>query len=155
MNENLSFLNVVQQSQLKKNASLEQLLCLLKEDVEELADEVGYEAMIEREYDEELEELLGESLFLELQNRLLVAKDGREEFITFIDGLGFHLLDWAIVLETECGVHADFFTSEILKKIEKRFPRFPYVNQTTTIFDLTIKEVNELLIQTTGKGFTC
>lgn len=154
MKANPLFLEVIQQSESKRNASFDQLLSTAREDVEDLADDASYEAMIAGEYDDELENLLGESLFHDLQNRLLEATDKREVLIQFIDGLGFHILDWIVVLETECGVRADAFSTETIKILEKRLPHFPYVNQATTIFDVTVKEVNELLKNIAGEGIT-
>ncbi|WP_379966301.1 hypothetical protein [Ectobacillus sp. sgz5001026] len=154
MKENQVFLEVIQQSESKRNASFNQLLSTAREDVEELADEASYEAMIAGEYDDELENLLGESLFHDLQNRLLEETNKREALIQFIDGLGFHILDWIVVLETECGVRADAFTTETIKALEKHFPYFPYVNETTTIFEKTVQEVNELLKHIAGESIT-
>ena len=55
-------LEVVQNSEFKKEALLSQLLCQDSEEVEELVDDYGYEELVEREHDDELAEILGELL---------------------------------------------------------------------------------------------
>lgn len=59
-----SFLEVVQNSEFKKEALLSQLLCQDSEEVEELVDDYGYEELVEREHDDELAEILGEELLV-------------------------------------------------------------------------------------------
>ena len=57
-------LEVVQNSEFKKEALLSQLLCQDSEEVEELVDDYGYEELVEREHDDELAEILGEELLV-------------------------------------------------------------------------------------------
>lgn len=140
-----SFLEVVRQSALKRGATLEQLLFEDSEEVEELMDDYGYEAILEREHDDELEALLGEELLQVMENTVLEAKHPRAELISFINGLGFHLLDWVALLEEEFGISSERFTSEVTKKMEKRLRHFPYIDDDKTVFDLTFGEAMELL----------
>ncbi len=59
-----SFLEVVQNSEFKKEALLSQLLFADSEEVEELVDDYGYEEIIDREHDDELADILGEELLV-------------------------------------------------------------------------------------------
>jgi hypothetical protein len=149
MNEETAFLTVVQESEFKKDASLKQLLCLEGEEVEELLDDYGYEAILAREHDDELEELLGTELFNELERRVFTSSSPREELISFVNGLGFHILDWIVVLEMEYGIANEVFSSDIIKKMEKRLPHFPYLEKDQTIFNLNVQEVSQLLEKVT------
>ncbi|WP_369902620.1 hypothetical protein [Bacillus manliponensis] len=145
-----SFLEVVQQSEFKKGASLQQLLFQDGEEVEELVDDYGYEEIVNREHDEELEDILGEDLFYTLERHVLSASNSEGKLISFLDGLGFHVLDWIVLLETEFDVKSALFSSEVVKQIEKRFRMFPYVEGDKTIFHMTLEEVIHLLESVTG-----
>ncbi|MGG0187058.1 hypothetical protein [Bacillus rhizoplanae] len=145
-----NFLTVVQQSEYKKGALLAQLLFEDGEEVEELVDDYGYEEIINREHDDELEEILGEELFYELERNVFVSSQSKEKFISFINGLGFHLLDCIVLLESEFHVDSAMFSSDAVKKMEKRFHKFPYVEGDQTIFDMTLEEVVELLENASG-----
>lgn len=68
-----SFLEVVQNSEFKKDAILSQLLFADGEEVEELVDDYGYEEIIEREHDDELAEVLGEELFDEMERHVFLS----------------------------------------------------------------------------------
>ena len=57
-------LEVVQNSEFKKEALLSQLLFADSEEVEELVDDYGYEEIIDREHDDELADILGEELLV-------------------------------------------------------------------------------------------
>ena len=57
-------LEVVQNSEFKKEALLSQLLFADSEEVEELVDDYGYEEIIDREHDDELAHILGEELLV-------------------------------------------------------------------------------------------
>ncbi|WP_028399196.1 hypothetical protein [Ectobacillus panaciterrae] len=149
MNKEALFLTIVQQSEFKKGASLAQLMCFESEEAEELVDDYGYEAILAREHDDELEDILGEELFNELEYRVFAEGSSRDKLISFVNGLGFHLLDWIVILETECGIPNEAFTPDVTKKMERRLPHFPYLDEEKTIFDLTVRETAELLQQVT------
>lgn len=145
-----NFLTVVQQSEYKKGATLAQLLFEDGEEVEELVDDYGYEEIINREHDEELEEILGEDLFYELERNVFLSSQSKEKFISFINGLGFQLLDYIVLLESEFRVDSAMFSSDTIKKMEKRFPKFPYVEGSQTIFEMTLEEAIELIENVSG-----
>ena len=73
-----SFLEVVQNSEFKKEALLSQLLCQDSEEVEELVDDYGYEELVEREHDDELAEILGEELFSEMERQVFLSSNPEE-----------------------------------------------------------------------------
>lgn len=145
-----NFLTVVQQSEYKKDATLAQLLFEDGEEVEELVDDYGYEEIINREHDEELAEILGEELYYELERNVFLSTQPKEKFISFINGLGFQLLDYIVLLESEFRVDSAMFSSDTIKKMEKRFSKFPYVEGGQTIFELTLEEAIELVENVTG-----
>lgn len=145
-----NFLTVVQQSEYKKDATLAQLLFEDGEEVEELVDDYGYEEIINREHDEELAEILGEELYYELERNVFLSTRPKEKFISFINGLGFQLLDYIVLLESEFRVDSAMFSSDTIKKMEKRFSKFPYVEGGQTIFELTLEEAIELVENVTG-----
>ncbi|SFI48062.1 MULTISPECIES: hypothetical protein [unclassified Bacillus (in: firmicutes)] len=145
-----NFLTVIQQSEYKKGATLAQLLFEDGEEAEELVDDYGYEEIINREHDEELEEILGEELFYELERNVFMSSQPKEKFITFLNGLGFQSLDYIVLLEAEFHVDSAMFSADAVKKLEKRFPKFPYVEDKQTIFDMTLEEAIELLENVTG-----
>ncbi|MEH7462466.1 hypothetical protein V7166_10415 [Bacillus thuringiensis] len=145
-----NFLTVVQQSEYKNGATLAQLLFEDGEEVEELVDDYGYEEIINRGHDEELEEILGEDLFYELERNVFLSSQSNEKFISFINGLGFQLLDYIVLLESEFRVDSAMFSSDTIKKMEKCFPKFPYVEGSQTIFEMTLEEAIELLENVTG-----
>ncbi|WP_129727216.1 hypothetical protein [Ectobacillus funiculus] len=145
----VKFLDVVRQSELKRGATREQLLFPDSEEVEELMDDYGYEAVLEREHDDELEDILGEELMELIERSVFSAEHPRQQLISFINGLGFHLLDWIVLLETEFGVSSTKFTGEATKKMEKRLSHFPYIDRETSIFDVTFGEAIELLERVT------
>lgn len=144
-----SFLEVVQNSEFKKEAVLSQLLCGDSEEVEELVDDYGYEEIIEREHDDELAEVLGEELFGEMERHVFLSSQPEEKLISFVNGLGFHVLDWIVLLETEFGIDSVHFTSDAVKMLEKRFRQFPYIED-KTIFDMTFGEAMDVLESITG-----
>ncbi|PGO28499.1 hypothetical protein CN984_13930 [Bacillus cereus] len=144
-----SFLEVVQNSEFKKGALLSQLLCEESEELEELVDDYGYEEIIEREHDDELAEILGEELFSELERNVFLSPQPEEKLISFVNGLGFHVLDWIVLLEIEFGIDSANFTSDAVKMLEKRFRQFPYIED-KTIFDMTFGEVMDVLQSVTG-----
>ncbi|MFJ8527879.1 hypothetical protein [Bacillus sp. NPDC094106] len=144
-----SFLEVVQKSEFKKGALRSQLLCMDGEEVEELADDYGYDEIVNREHDEELAEILGEELFAEMERHVFLSSQPEEKLISFVNGLGFHILDWIVLLETEFGIDSAAFTSDSVKILEKRFRQFPYIED-ETIFDMTIGEAMDLLESVTG-----
>ncbi|HDX9577621.1 hypothetical protein M3215_07690 [Bacillus cytotoxicus] len=145
-----NFLAVVQQSEYKKGATLAQLLFEDGEEVEELVDDYGYEEIIDREHDEELEETLGEELYYELERNAFLSTQPKEKLISFINGLGFQSLDYIVLLESEFRVDSAMFSSDAIKKMEKRFPKFPYVEGSSTIFEMTLEEAIELVENVTG-----
>ncbi|MCP8967108.1 hypothetical protein [Ectobacillus ponti] len=145
----MTFLQTVQESEFKKGASREQLLFADTEEVEELADDVGYDEILQREHDEELSELLGAELFAMLEQQVWSGGASKEKLISFFNGLGFHLLDLVVVLETQFGVPGHVFTPEVLKKMEKRIPRFPYLEGEKTILDVTVSEAAHILQEVT------
>ncbi|AUB65334.1 hypothetical protein CN449_19985 [Bacillus thuringiensis] len=144
-----SFLEVVQNSEFKKEALLSQLLCQDSEEVEELVDDYGYEELVEREHDDELAEILGEELFSEMERQVFLSSNPEEKLIAFVNGLGFHVLDWIVLLETEFGIDSATFTSDAVKVLEKRFRQFPYI-ENNTIFDMTFGESMDVLESVTG-----
>ncbi|HHT7190277.1 TPA: hypothetical protein ACTZ5N_003683 [Bacillus cereus] len=144
-----SFLEVVQNSEFKKDALLSQLLCEDSEEVEEIVDDYGYEEIIEREHDDELAEILGEELFSEMERNVFLSPNPEEKLIAFVNGLGFHVLDWIVLLETEFGIDSANFTSDAVKMLEKRFRQFPYIEE-TTIFEMTFGETIDALESVTG-----
>lgn len=144
-----SFLTVVQQSEFKKEALRSQLLCMDGEEVEELVDDYGYEEIVGREHDEEIAEILGEELFSEMERRVFLSSQPEEKLISFLNGLGFHILDWIVLLETEFGIDSAAFTSDAVKMLEKRFRQFPYIED-KTVFDMTIGEAMDILESVTG-----
>lgn len=144
-----SFLEVVQKSEFKRDALLSQLLFADSEEVEELTDDYGYEEIIEREHDDELAEILGEELFSEMERYVFLSSQPEEKLISFVNGLGFHVLDWIVLLETEFGVDGANFTSDAVKMLEKRFRQFPYIED-KTIFDMTFGEAMDVLESITG-----
>lgn len=144
-----SFLEVVQNSEFKKEALLSQLLCQDSEEVEELVDDYGYEELVEREHDDELAEILGEELFSEMERQVFLSSNPEEKLISFVNGLGFHVLDWIVLLETEFGIDSANFTSDTVKVLEKRFRQFPYIED-KTIFDMTFGESMDVLESVTG-----
>ncbi|MEY8347788.1 hypothetical protein AALF16_05610 [Bacillus cereus] len=139
-----SFLEVVQKSEFKKGALRSQLLCADGEEVEELADDYGYDEIVNREHDEELAEILGEELFSEMERYVFLSSQPEEKLISFVNGLGFHILDWIVLLETEFGIDSAFFSSDAVKMLEKRFRQFPYI-ENKTIFDMTMGEAMDVL----------
>jgi hypothetical protein len=139
-----SFLQIVQQSDFKRDASLSQLMFEEGEEVEELIDDYGFDEILAREHDEELREIMGDELF-EKMEAYVFASSSREKLITFINGLGFHVLDCIVLLESAFNISSELFTKEAIKKVEKRLPQFPYVQDERTIFDLSIQEVADLL----------
>ncbi|WP_459499443.1 hypothetical protein [Bacillus sp. C1] len=144
-----SFLEVVQKSEFKKGALRSQLLCLDGEEVEELVDDYGYEEIVEREHDEELAGILGEELFSEMEHYVFLSSQPEEKLISFVNGLGFHILDWIVLLETEFDIESAVFTSDAVKMLEKRFRQFPYVED-KTVFDMTIGEAMDALESVTS-----
>ncbi|PFE05579.1 hypothetical protein COE15_04655 [Bacillus cereus] len=144
-----NFLEVVQTSAFKKGALRSQLLCVDGEEVEELADDYGYDEIVNREHDEELAEILGEELFSEMERHVFLSSQPEEKLISFVNGLGFHILDWIVLLETEFGIDSAIFTSDAVKMIEKRFRQFPYIED-KTIFDMTIGEAMNALESVTS-----
>ncbi|HDR7791979.1 TPA: hypothetical protein QCY19_000501 [Bacillus luti] len=144
-----SFLEVVQNSEFKKDALLSQLLCEDSEEVEEIVDDYGYEEIIEREHDDELAEILGEELFSEMERNVFLSPNPEEKLIAFVNGLGFHVLDWIVLLETEFGIDSANFTSDAVKMLEKRFRQFPYIEE-TTIFEMAFGETIDALESVTG-----
>lgn len=144
-----NFLEVVQTSAFKKGALRSQLLCVDGEEVEELADDYGYDEIVNREHDEELAEILGEELFSEMERHVFLSSQSEEKLISFVNGLGFHILDWIVLLETEFGIDSAIFTSDAVKMIEKRFRQFPYIED-KTIFDMTIGEAMNALESVTS-----
>ncbi|MBO1579119.1 MULTISPECIES: hypothetical protein [Bacillus] len=144
-----SFLEVVQKSEFKKDALRSQLLCMDGEEVEELVDDYGYEEIVNREHDEELAEILGEELFGEMERYVFLSAQPEEKLISFVNGLGFHILDWIVLLETEFGIDSAVFSSDAVKMLEKRFKQFPYIED-KTIFDMTIGEAMDVLESVTG-----
>ncbi|UOY94002.1 hypothetical protein MUG87_07805 [Ectobacillus sp. JY-23] len=149
MERNKLFLTVVQESDFKKQASKEQLLCEAREEIEELVDDYGYEEILSGEHDDELCELLGEELFQQWLDSLRGSSDMRQQAIAFINGLGFEILDLIVILETECSISSDIFTSEIIKKMEKQLYEFPMLGD-MSIFDLTMEEVDAHLLRITN-----
>ncbi|MDM5156449.1 hypothetical protein QUF88_22320 [Bacillus sp. DX1.1] len=145
-----SFLTVVQQSEFKKDALRSQLLFMDGEEVEELVDDYGYEEIINREHDEEVAEILGDELFSEMERHVFLSAQSEEKLISFLNGLGFHVLDWIVLLETEFGIDSALFTSDAVKMLEKRLRQFPYVEENKTIFDMTVDEAMDLLENITG-----
>lgn len=75
-----SFLEVVQNSEFKKDAILSQLLFADSEEVEELVDDYGYEEIIEREHDDELAGILGEELSVSRAKRILISTARRKTY---------------------------------------------------------------------------
>lgn len=145
-----SFLEVVQQSAFKKGALLSQLLFQDGEEVEELVDDYGYEEIVNREHDEELEDILGEDLFYDLERHVLSTSNPEEKLISFMNGLGFHVLDWIVLLETEFDVDSALFSSDVVKQLEKRFRIFPYIEEDKSIFNMTLEAAMDLLEEVTG-----
>ena len=94
-----SFLEVVQNSEFKKEALLSQLLFADSEEVEELVDDYGYEEIIDREHDDELAHILGEELFSEMERHVFLSSQSEEKLISFVNGLGFHVLDGSFFLK--------------------------------------------------------
>ncbi|MCI0763396.1 hypothetical protein [Bacillus sp. TL12] len=139
-----SFLEVVQKSEFKKGALRSQLLCTDGEEVEELADDYGYDEIVTREHDEELAEILGEELFSEMERYVFLSSQPEEKLISFVNGLGFHILDWIVLLETEFGIDSAVFSADAVKMLEKRFRQFPYIED-KTVFDMTIGEAMDVL----------
>lgn len=144
-----SFLEVIQKSEFKKGALRSQLLFADGEEVEELADDYGYDEIVNREHDEELAEILGEELFSEMERYVFLSSQPEEKLISFVNGLGFHILDWIVLLETEFGIDSAVFSSDAVKMLEKRFRQFPYIED-KTIFDMTIGEAMNVLESVTG-----
>ncbi|KEK26182.1 hypothetical protein [Bacillus gaemokensis] len=144
-----SFLEVVQKSEFKKGALRIQLLCMDGEEVEEIVDDYGYDEIVNREHDEELAEILGEELFSEMERHVFLSSQPEEKLISFVNGLGFHILDWIVLLETEFGIDSAVFTSDSVKMLEKRFRQFPHVED-KAIFDMTIGEAIDVLESVTG-----
>ncbi|PEE41815.1 hypothetical protein [Bacillus pseudomycoides] len=144
-----SFLEVIQKSEFKKGALRSQLLCMDGEEVEEIVDDYGYEEIVNREHDEELAEILGEELFGEMERYVFLSSQPEEKLISFVNGLGFHILDWIVLLETEFGIDSAVFSSDAVKVLEKRFRQFPYIED-KTIFDMTIGEAMDVLESVTG-----
>lgn len=134
---------------IQKGALRSQLLCVDGEEVEELADDYGYDEIVNREHDEELAEILGEELFSEMERHVFLSSQPEEKLISFVNGLGFHILDWIVLLETEFGIDSAIFTSDVVKMIEKRFRQFPYIED-KTIFDMTIGEAMDALESVTS-----
>ena len=139
-----SFLEVIQKSEFKKGALRSQLLCMNGEEVEEIVDDYGYEEIVNREHDEELAEILGEELFGEMERYVFLSSQPEKKLISFVNGLGFHILDWIVLLETEFGIDSAVFSSDAVKMLEKRFRQFPYIED-KTIFDMTIGEAMDAL----------
>ncbi|AJH73380.1 hypothetical protein DJ86_644 [Bacillus cereus ATCC 4342] len=133
-----SFLEVVQNSEFKKEALLSQLLFADSEEVEELVDDYGYEEIIDREHDDELADILGEELFSEMERHVFLSSQPEEKLISFVNGLGFHVLDWIVLLETEFGIDSAHFTSDAVKMLEKRFRQFPYIEDKTIFYIIII-----------------
>ncbi|MFD3447738.1 hypothetical protein ACFDTO_24420 [Microbacteriaceae bacterium 4G12] len=154
MKSEANFLTVVQQSGFKRDASISQLLFTSSEDVEELVDDYGYEEILSRDQDEELVNILGEELFEEMQQYVFSSSNPQDQLITFMNGLGFHVLDLIVILETEFHINSQKFTPDVIKKLEKRLPHFPYIEGEKTIFSLTVAEVFELLHQVTDGVIT-
>ena len=125
------------------------MLCQDSEEVEELVDDYGYEELVEREHDDELAEILGEELFSEMERQVFLSSNPEEKLISFVNGLGFHVLDWIVRLETEFGIDSANFTSDAVKVLEKRFRQFPYIED-KTIFDMTFGESMDVLESVTG-----
>ncbi len=73
------FLEVVQNSEFKKDAQLNQLLFADSEEVEELVDDYGYEEIIDREHDDELAHILGEELFSEMERHVFLSSQPEEK----------------------------------------------------------------------------
>ncbi|PDY49107.1 hypothetical protein [Bacillus pseudomycoides] len=144
-----SFLEVIQKSEFKKGALRSQLLCMNGEEVEEIVDDYGYEEIVNREHDEELAEILGEELFGEMERYVFLSSQPEKKLISFVNGLGFHILDWIVLLETEFGIDSAVFSSDAVKMLEKRFRQFPYIED-KTIFDMTIGEAMDVLGSVTG-----
>ncbi len=145
-----SFLEVVQNSEFKKDAQLNQLLFADSEEVEELVDDYGYEEIIDREHDDELAHILGEELFSEMERHVFLSSQPEEKtYFQFVNGLGFHVLDWIVLLETEFSIDSANFTSDAVKTLEKRFRQFPYIED-QTIFDMKFGEAMDVLESITG-----
>ena len=89
-----------------------------------------------------------------MERQVFLSSNPEEKLISFVNGLGFHVLDWIVLLETEFGIDSANFTSDAVKVLEKRFRQFPYIED-KTIFDMTFGEsmdVLEICYRITTKG---
>ena len=142
-------LEVVQNSEFKKEALLSQLLCQDSEEVEELVDDYGYEELVEREHDDELAEILGEELFSEMERQVFLSSNPEEKLISFVNGLGFHVLDWIVLLETEFGIDSANFYIRCCEGVRKAFQTVS-IHRGQDNFDMTFGESMDVLESVTG-----
>ena len=84
-----------------------------------------------------------------MERQVFLSSNPEEKLISFVNGLGFHVLDWIVLLETEFGIDSANFTSDAVKVLEKRFRQFPYIED-KTIFDMTFGESMDVLESVTG-----
>ena len=84
-----------------------------------------------------------------MERHVFLSSQPEEKLISFVNGLGFHVLDWIVLLETEFGIDSAHFTSDAVKMLEKRFRQFPYIED-KTIFDMTFGEAIDVLESITG-----
>lgn len=84
-----------------------------------------------------------------MERQVFLSSNPEEKLIAFVNGLGFHVLDWIVLLETEFGIDSANFTSDAVKVLEKRFRQFPYIED-NTIFDMTFGESMDVLESVTG-----
>ena len=125
-------LEVVQNSEFKKEALLSQLLCQDSEEVEELVDDYGYEELVEREHDDELAEILGEELLVRWNAKYSYLQIQKKTY--FIrQWIRFSCARFIVLLETEFGIDSANFTSDAVKLLEKRFRQFPYIEDKTIL----------------------
>ncbi|MCQ6392805.1 hypothetical protein NPN15_33580, partial [Bacillus cereus] len=81
--------------------------------------------------------------------QLFLSSNTEEILISFVNGLGFHVLDWIVLLETEFGIDSENFTSDAVKVLEMLFRQFQYIED-NTIFDMTFVESMDVLESVTG-----
>ena len=84
-----------------------------------------------------------------MERHVFLSSQPEEKLISFVNGLGFHVLDWIVLLETEFGIDSAHFTSDAVKMLEKRFRQFPYIED-KTIFNVTFGEAMDVLESITG-----
>ena len=59
-----------------------------------------------------------------MERYVFLSSQQEEKLISFVNGLGFHVLDWIVLLETEFGIDSANFTSDAVKMLENVLDNF-------------------------------